>query len=427
MDKKLDTEFSYKYSDIIGDFEGAEEVANISAIDTEEYEQMTDREKEIIKDRWINASAADLRKEVNIVTDRNSIFELNRKYLRYLKWKESGEIEEEKASGNLIILDPPFQRENVWGLKKKQELIESVLLGIPLPVFYFSEDRYGNLIVVDGKQRLTTFFEFMNEGMDLGEHLKPLVGNKKNATHEDLSSTLQSKFEDFKLSCYIVSSTSSPIIQNEIFLRVNRGGMILNKQEIRNALNQGKSTRLLNDISKNDNIEFVKKNRKKDQYIALRFFAFYLYRTDEKFIDWYLEQVKIQALKTFNVDFLLDFTMKYLNESSEEVIKDLYDLFVTCYQRSMTVFEGLNQAPFSRGDSRVVNMNIFEIWMYLMSKISFSENKDSTVHFLQEKYMDMIKSQEFVDKILYLRDQEERVNYRFSYVENLYKQFIQEK
>jgi len=81
--------------------------------------------------------------------------------LEYLKdeEKKNGEKEEEKEG--LIILEPEFQRDNVWSLTKQQELIESVLLGIPLPAFYFSEDRNGNYIVVDGKQRLTTFFKFL--------------------------------------------------------------------------------------------------------------------------------------------------------------------------------------------------------------------------------------------------------------------------
>ncbi|MDG4513373.1 DUF262 domain-containing protein [Streptococcus suis] len=413
--------FSDEYIEKVGDFEGAEEISNLSAINEDEYEKMSEEERENLKENWLNSSASELRKEVNIMNEYNSIFDLYRKYIRYREWKKSGEKEEEKANGGLIILDPDFQRENVWGLKKKQDLIESVLLGIPLPAFYFSEDKFGNYIVVDGKQRLTTFFEFMHEGMNLGNNLRPLVHNKAKATHEDFESKLRNKFEDFKLNCYVVSSNTSPIIQNEIFLRVNRGGITLNKQEIRNALNQGEVTRLLTRISQNNEIEFVAKNRKKDQYISLRFLAFFLYRTNESFIEWYLNQIELQELKRFNVDVLLDLTMKYINEMPIDFSKSLYQLFVGSYKKTQWIFNELQQAPFSRGDSKVVNMNIFEVWMYLMTKISFNEEDTGVISFLREEYMNMINDSGFVDKILYLRDQEERVNYRFTYVENILK------
>ena len=74
-----------------------------------------------------------------------SIFELKRRYDR-----------------GLICLDPDFQRNFVWKQKQKSELIESVIMGIPLPLIYLAETMEGNLIIVDGRQRLTTFFHFMD-------------------------------------------------------------------------------------------------------------------------------------------------------------------------------------------------------------------------------------------------------------------------
>ena len=413
----MEQKFTEKFKEQIGDFEGVEDVLNLSALNDEDYEQLSDDEKENLKNNWISSSATDLRKEVRIINEPNSIFDLYRKYLRFLEWEKNGEKEEEKQG--LIILEPEFQRDNVWSLTKQQELIESVLLGIPLPAFYFSEDRNGNYIVVDGKQRLTTFFKFMYEGMRLGKNLKTLVNNKSVAKHEDFEAKLRNKFEDFKLICYIVSSTTSPVIQNEIFLRVNRGGIILNKQEIRNALNQGKSTRLLNNISQNENIAFVAKKRKKDQYIALRFFSFYLFRKDEEFISWYMEQIEKQGIDKFNVDVLLDLTMKYINKNSQDFSDRLYTLFCEAYDKSQIIFAKLQRAQFSRGESRVVNMNIFEVWMYLMDSIDFDEKSETIIDSLCYEYTRMINDEEFIDKILYLRDQEERINYRFKYVEGI--------
>ena len=58
-------------------------------------------------------------------------------------------------------LDPDFQRDFVWEKDKQSRLIESVLMRIPLPVFYVAEDHEGLLIVVDGRQRLTTLQRFL--------------------------------------------------------------------------------------------------------------------------------------------------------------------------------------------------------------------------------------------------------------------------
>lgn len=78
----------------------------------------------------------------NIKIDRVqfSIFELKRRYDR----------------GN-ICLDPDFQRNEVWNTRQKSELIESVVMGIPLPLIYLAETMEGKLVIVDGRQRLTTF------------------------------------------------------------------------------------------------------------------------------------------------------------------------------------------------------------------------------------------------------------------------------
>lgn len=106
----MEHDFTEKFREQIGDFEGAEEVSNLSALNDEDYEQLSDDEKKSLKNNWISSSATDLRKEVRIINETNSIFDLYRKYLRFLKWKENGEREEEKEG--LIILEPEFQRDN---------------------------------------------------------------------------------------------------------------------------------------------------------------------------------------------------------------------------------------------------------------------------------------------------------------------------
>ena len=70
---------------------------------------------------------------------------------------------------NDINLSPDFQRNIVWDSKRKSRLIESILLRIPIPVFYFSQGKNGRLSVVDGLQRLTAIKSFMDNSLKLSE------------------------------------------------------------------------------------------------------------------------------------------------------------------------------------------------------------------------------------------------------------------
>ena len=111
--------------------------------------------------------------------------------------------------------------------------------------------------------------------------------------------------------------------------------------------------------------------------------------------------------------------MKYINKNSQDFSDRLYTLFCEAYDKSQIIFEKLQRAQFSRGESRVVNMNIFEVWMYLMDSIDFDENSETIIDSLCDEYNRMINDAEFIEMILYLRDQEERINYRFKYVEGI--------
>ena len=65
------------------------------------------------------------------------------------------------------IMDPDFQRDFIWPDDKQSKLIESVLMRIPLPVFYLAEDEEGRMVVVDGLQRLSTFLRFVKNELVL--------------------------------------------------------------------------------------------------------------------------------------------------------------------------------------------------------------------------------------------------------------------
>lgn len=205
---------------------------------------------------------------IKLTKEQFSIFELKRRY----------------DKSKTLILNPDFQRNNVWKAKQKSELIESILMGIPLPIIYLFENTKGDKQVVDGRQRLTTIFDYLNNKFALIDLniLKTEVSKK----FKDLNTQLQSKIEDYQIQSYTIQPPTPETVKFDIFDRVNRGGTRLNNQEMRNALYLGKSTDLL--IMLSESSEFLKatgsslsSKRMKDKYIILRFLGFYLFKTHQ--------------------------------------------------------------------------------------------------------------------------------------------------
>lgn len=140
-----------------------------------------------------------------------------------------------------FVLDPDFQREFVWDEKKQSRLIESILMRIPLPVFYVAEDAEGRLIVVDGRQRVTTLKRFINGELKLDlEDRKDLHGKK----FDELEARLQNRVEDCQLRFYIIDHKVPERARLDIFERVN-GGEVLTRQQMRNAIYNGSATKFL--------------------------------------------------------------------------------------------------------------------------------------------------------------------------------------
>ncbi len=136
-----------------------------------------------------------------------------------------------------LIRDPDLARAGVWDLRAKSRLVESVLLRIPLPAFYLSEELDGTLTVLDGQQRLDALFSFMDGRFQLED--LPLLWDLNGKDFESLPPRLRRRFTDTALTCLIMLSGTSPEIKYEFFRRVNTGASPWSAQEIRNGLFRG--------------------------------------------------------------------------------------------------------------------------------------------------------------------------------------------
>lgn len=147
-----------------------------------------------------------------------------------------------------IDVSPRYQRRERWGLEKNSGLIESFLLNIPVPPIYLAEDEYGVYSVIDGKQRVTAINKFLRGQFELKELDKfiELEGCKFKDLPDSLSNAL--KIRPY-LRVVTLLRQSDPDLKHEVFLRLNKAGVVLNSQEIRNVAFRGLLNNMLFDMS----------------------------------------------------------------------------------------------------------------------------------------------------------------------------------
>lgn len=320
------------------------------------------------------------------------------------------------ADSKRIVLDSDFQREDVWNNERKAELIESVLMGLPLPIFYFNQDKYGRLIVIDGRQRLTALFDFMNDKFALMKLKVLSEENKKKFS--DLTPLLQSRIEDYQIQAHVIMPPTPDRLKFDIFDRVNRGGMQLNKQEIRNALYQGASTKLLRELAESETFmqatdyAFLKEKRMKDKYLLTRFIAIYLLRND-KLVD---EKGELYCYKD-DIDELLGKAMEYLNTIDSEELSEIKNVVLSSLQKSL-YYCGKDAFRLMKNERKTpINMNLFETIMYCML---FVDEKDvEHKHEISESIHNLIVSIEFHDNIGNHRDSGNKLSWRLDKAEEI--------
>ena len=182
-----------------------------------------------------------------------------------------------RIDNEIYILDPDFQRDFIWDEGKQCKLVESAIMRIPLPVFYLAETTDGKIVVVDGLQRLSTFYRFLKNELRLRglEYTKTLNGKR----FLDLSPKLRNRVEDTSFTLYLIDSQVPEQAKLDIFERVN-SGQPLTKQQMRNCLYLGEATRWLARMAKSSEFQSATDNglswkTMRDRECINRFLAFY--------------------------------------------------------------------------------------------------------------------------------------------------------
>jgi uncharacterized protein with ParB-like and HNH nuclease domain len=186
----------------------------------------------------------------------------------------------DRLSKNNIVI-PEFQRQYVWNIKEASRFVESLILGLPVPGIFFAQDKdTGQMLVIDGQQRLISLKKFYDERFgDQVFKLKDVQSDLVGKTIGDLTSSDRLKLDDSVIHATVIKQDAPDDDDSSIYMifeRLNTGGKKLVPQEIRACIYHGSFNQMLNKLS-NDHIwkEIYSADNKrlKSEELILRFFA----------------------------------------------------------------------------------------------------------------------------------------------------------
>ena len=299
-----------------------------------------------------------------------------------------------------FVMNPEFQRDFIWEIDKQSKFIQSVLMRIPLPVFYLAEDKQGRVVVVDGLQRLSTFQHFVTGNFRLKIPDNVDLNDKR---FEDLPPRLQNRIEDCNLILYIIDAKVPERACLDIFDRVN-SGVPLTRQQMRNCLFMGPATHFLKVESRTKIFleatgGSLKKDTMRDREFVNRFCAFQLL-TYEKYRG--------------DMDEFLARGLQTMNEMQSEELEELSEQFRTGLTNNFKVFgRHAFRKHHSREDRRsVINASLWDVMSTGLSRYS-PDLVESREQDFRHRFYRLMKDETFQNDITYGTNGLRQVKQRF--------------
>ena len=319
-----------------------------------------------------------------------------------------------------IDLYPDFQRkDDLWDAAKQSRLIESILISFPLPAFYFDGTDNNKWLVVDGLQRLSSLRNFMvikTLRLTGLEFLNKLEGKK----YDELPRTLQRQIEEAQIVAYIINPGTPDEVKFNIFKRVNTGGLLMEAQEIRHAINQGIPAKFVAELAATKEFKEatgykINPDRMLDREFATRFVAFYIkpvsdYKSD---LDTYMSQ-RMGELKLLTDEARIE--MKHNFIESMKLAKEIFG-------------EWAFRKVFDKNERRKpINKAVFEVWSVELARLTDEERKLLKVkkNKVFDSFITLMNDDEtFVASVTSSTGDKTKVIYRYTSIENLIKKVLQ--
>lgn len=314
-----------------------------------------------------------------------------------------------RLAAGRFLLDPDFQRDFVWEEDKQSRLIESILMRIPLPVFYVAEDQEGLLIVVDGRQRLTTLQRFLNGDLTLKLPDRPELWGKR---FPNLEPRLQNRVEDCQLHFYIIDRTVPERARLDIFERVN-GGEVLTRQQMRNAIYNGSATKFLkveaeSELFQNATGGSLNTKKMQDREFVNRFCSFNLLPFDTYKGD---------------MDDWLARGLIHLSKLPEGERQKLSQTFRCGLSNNLLVFNRHAFRKHRKTDQArsILNASLFDVMMFEMCRLG-EEQVVAKADSLREAFYALMDDTAFTKAITYGPNSPKEVRARFNIAHKMFQE-----
>ncbi len=271
---------------------------------------------------------------------------------------------------------PDYQRQaDLWPQKQKSRFIESLMLNLPIPLFYFAEAEDGKWLVVDGLQRITTLRQFMlaEKQTDVRRLILSDMEFKtefNGCSWESLPPAMQRRINTSQITINLIGKHTPVAVQHNIFSRINQGNSPLTPQEIRTALFQDYRIRFLKNlvsekttqgqafIAATDNS--ISNHRQDDLDFATRFLAFYMQDATTYVPD--METFLTEATKNIPA-----------SAKRQELINEN---FLAAMQLAATLFgDKAFRKPSDNDRRNPINKSLFEALSTQLARLSFAERQ----------------------------------------------------
>lgn len=318
-----------------------------------------------------------------------------------------------------IDMAPDFQRKgDLWTPDKQSRLIESMLIKLPLPAFYFDGTEDEKWLVVDGLQRLSAIKNFV---VDESLRLQGLefLENISGKTFSELPRNYRRMIEETEIVAYIINPGTPADVKFNIFKRINTGGLVLEPQEIRHALNQGIPSKFVARLAQLESFKEATQNviatdRMLDREFVTRFLAFYLngpkgYKPD--------------------LDTFMTSSMGQLKSKTTDELNKIKEAFDKAMKLSKIIFGkwAFRKVYSIKERRKPINKALFEVWSVELANFTPEEQKRAELrkrNIFQEFTKLMNDDETFVAAITSATGDKGRVNYRYNKIHELLNKCI---
>jgi len=276
-----------------------------------------------------------------------------------------------------IELTPNFQRRDAWNIQKKSRLIESLILGLPVPQIVLAErdNVKGKFIVLDGKQRLLSIFQFYGKSGSSYDNFKltglEILKKLNGSSYEDLQNSLLhpsliNALDNQSIRTTIIRNWQHESFLYTVFSRLNTANTPLSPQELRKSLTPGEFTNFIDEQSveiQGLRLFFGSKEpdfRMRDAQILLKYVAFQLFLSRYK---GNLNQFLNEANKELN--------KLWLSPQNQEKIQNIITTFAQAIDLTIQIFGEKNFAKIWLSDKnkyeRQRNQSVLEVMLFYFS------------------------------------------------------------